>query len=215
MSEQPARKPDRVLVVDDDPAVAELVKEVVDRTGARARTCADGADALACLAREPANLVITDLVMPRGGGLEVLKAAKTANPEVLVIIMTGHGSLESAIAAIREGAYDYVRKPFKLGEMEVCVRNALERLRLVHENRVLLRQLEDTCQNLVARPATHLSEAMALRPALSSVSVERDMRAERFTRLEALAAWRKDGLLSESEFAQLKQELLDSGRSLL
>ena len=89
-----------------------------------------------------ATVVISDLQMPGIDGLGVLKAAKAANPSVAVIIVTGYASVESAVRAVRLGAYDYLTKPFTLGQMDVIVRRAAERQALEAENRQLARRME-------------------------------------------------------------------------
>jgi DNA-binding NtrC family response regulator len=95
------------------------------------------------LAHVPARyrLVITDLQLPGADGLDVLRAARDANPSCFVVIVTGYASLDSAIQAVRLGAYDYLTKPFSLGQLDVLLKRVQEHLTLEDENRRLLRQL--------------------------------------------------------------------------
>ena len=124
----------RVLVVDDDPGVGDLLHEVLTREGYRVRVSTGGGEAAQLAETETFDLVLADVRMPDCDGLEVLRAFRRADPETIVIMMTAFGTLESAIEAIREGAFDYISKPFNLEEVKLTLRRALERRRLVAEN---------------------------------------------------------------------------------
>lgn len=114
----------RVVIIDDDPAVRFTLKEVVDELGHRSEAFEDGQEALANL--EGADLVITDLIMPTVGGLEVLRRVKLAQPRLPVIMITAQGSERAAVEAMRAGAYDYLAKPFDVDELAAVVERALE-----------------------------------------------------------------------------------------
>ena len=141
---QTAHRPLKVLVVDDEPDVRELLSEYFTEIGYDVTTAPDGAQAVEDITANPTKygLVISDLQMPGVDGLGVLKAAKAANPSLAVIIVTGYASVDSAVRAVRMGAYDYLTKPFTLGQIEVIVRRAAERLALEAENRQLARRVE-------------------------------------------------------------------------
>ena len=128
-----------VLVVDDDTDVRELLVEFFRELNFTVASAADGRAAIAALEREPLRywLVMTDIIMPGVDGLAVLRAARTANPDLKVVIVTGYASLDTAIEAVRLGAADYLSKPFTLGQIEVMVRRLSERLNLEQENRKL------------------------------------------------------------------------------
>ena len=112
-----------VLVVDDEPEIRELLVEYFRDHGFETATAGDGRAAIAAIERDPARyrLIITDLQMPGADGLAVLRAARTANPSCYVVIITGYASLDSAIQAVRLGAYDYLTKPFSMGQIDVVV----------------------------------------------------------------------------------------------
>ncbi len=137
--EQPIDSSHEVLVVDDDTDVRELLVEFFRDLNFTVASAADGRAAIAALEREPGRywLVMTDIIMPGADGLAVLRAARTANPDVKVVIVTGYASLDTAIEAVRLGAADYLSKPFTLGQIEVMVRRLTERLNLEQENRKL------------------------------------------------------------------------------
>jgi two-component system response regulator PilR (NtrC family) len=132
-----------VLIVDDEPDVRELLTEYFRNKGWRVSSAADGRAAMAAIDRDPARygLVVTDLQLPHSDGLEVLRAARSANPSCMVVIITGYASLDSAIQAVRLGAYDYLTKPFSLGQIDVILQHLQDRMTLEAENRRLIRQL--------------------------------------------------------------------------
>ena len=133
-----------ILIVDDEKAVADLLKDCISDEKRSIDVCYDGLDGIDHIQNNFYDLIICDLVMPKVGGLDVLKYAKKANPDVLVIIITGYASLETAIMAVKEGAYDYIRKPCKLEEMRIAVDNAIDKIKLFRQNKELLKEIQDT-----------------------------------------------------------------------
>jgi DNA-binding NtrC family response regulator len=161
--------PAEVLVVDDDEAVRELILAYFLQRGLRVAGATDGRAAIAALERSHGRyeLVVTDLSLPGAGGLAVLQAARQANASCYVVIVTGYASLDSAIAAVRLGAYDYLTKPFALGQLDVILQRIADRRSLEQENRSLLHG-----------EGSHGSGACAGQATLTDV-------AERLARLEA------------------------------
>jgi len=130
-----------VLVVDDEQSMRELLGIMLRQVG-YAVTLADGGEAaVQALMTDDFDLVITDLRMRKVDGLAVLRAAKEHSPRTVVLVVTAFASTETAVEAMKLGAYDYVTKPFKLDELRLTIANALERKRLQEENRELKRQL--------------------------------------------------------------------------
>ena len=132
-----------VLVVDDEADVRELLVEYFRTKQFDVSSAADGRAAQAALLKEPARygLVLTDLQLPGVDGLGVLRTVKQANPSAYVVIVTGYASLDSAIQAVRLGAYDYLTKPFSLGQIDVVLQRIRDRVALEAENRRLSRQV--------------------------------------------------------------------------
>ena len=124
----------RVLVVDDEKVIREILSDFLTMEGFLVRTVEDGEAALEELSRRSYNLVISDLKMPRMGGLELLGKINDEGLNVLTVIMTGFGTVETAIEAMKKGAYDYILKPFKVEEVVHIVQRGLERQRLQTEN---------------------------------------------------------------------------------
>jgi DNA-binding NtrC family response regulator len=139
-----AAKAFEILVIDDEPEIRELLTEHLRTRGYRTATAGDGLAAVSLIQRSGSQfgLILTDLSLPGLDGLAVLKAARAASPSAQVVIITGYASLDSAIAAVRLGAYDYLTKPFSLGQIDVLLARVEDRLALEAENRALLRRID-------------------------------------------------------------------------
>lgn len=131
----------RIAVLDDEARMAEVIAMVLRRDGHEVEPFRDGAAALAALRERPFDLLLTDLRMPAPDGLAVLHDALAIDRELPVILITAHGSVSSAIEAIRHGAYDYVEKPFDNDALKALVQRALDWTRLSRENRYLRSEL--------------------------------------------------------------------------
>ena len=214
----------RSVIVDDDKTIGEILKELVSREHTSVDVFSDGFEAIQFVKRQPVDIVITDLIMPGIGGLEVLRQAKITNPDVIVIIITGHASLETAMEAVREGAYDYIKKPFKLEEMGIAFNNALERVQLVRENKQLLRALKDAHDQLgvikkeenksnqkdgpCPRKIGHLNFFSANLPSLAFLEGSKINERNFLEELKNISGLKKEGLLTEGEFKALKAHLI-------
>jgi len=131
----------RVLVVDDEPEMCETCRKILARLGHQLWLAESGAAGLERLRELPIDLAIIDLRLPDTDGIEVLRQAKKINPDTVVIMITAHGTVDTAIEAVREGAFDYLLKPFSMAELEVTTQRGLNHRRLVQENRELQGQL--------------------------------------------------------------------------
>ena len=123
----------RVLVVDDEENLRRVTQLKLQQAGYEAATAADGAQALELLARQPQDLIITDLQMPGMSGMELLRRVRDDYPEIIVIVVTAFGTIESAVEAIKLGAHDYIIKPVTAGTLRLIVSRALEHHRLREE----------------------------------------------------------------------------------
>ncbi len=147
----------RILVADDEADITMVLGDLLEEQGYVVDTAADGVEAWERSQQEPFDVIITDLKMPNMGGLDLLRKVREAGQRAVVIIMTGFATVETAIEALKVGAYDYVLKPFKVGELLLVVERAVEKLRLEDENLHLREQIT----------LLRLSEAVA-----SSLSVD-------------------------------------------
>ncbi|MGA8179643.1 MAG: response regulator, partial [Desulfobacterales bacterium] len=185
-------------------------------TGRSVDACYNGLDGIEYIQNNHYDLIIVDLVMPKVGGLDVLKYAKKENPDVLVVIITGHASLETAIIAVKEGAYDYIRKPCKLEEIRIVVDNAIEKIRLCRENKKLLKQIQDTYSELMLlkqekKPDKKISSInffSSHMPSLHYLYNNSSSPNSAVEKLQALSMLKENGSLTENEFKNFKKNLL-------
>jgi DNA-binding NtrC family response regulator len=133
---------EKILVIDDDPGVRQVLTESLSGMGYTVHSSESGEKALSTIREMGSDLLILDMVLPRMDGMEVLQEVHRHHPELSVIMITGYASVETAIKAMKMGAFDYVVKPFRMEEVELVVGKALERSRLRRENLYLRRQIE-------------------------------------------------------------------------
>ncbi len=171
----------KILIVDDDVDLRELLIEAVRNWDYVADVAKDGQEALLKLRMEKYDLVVCDLMMPGMDGLTLLTKIKELDKDILVIIITGYATIETAVKAIEAGAYDYIAKPFRLDELMIVIKNACERLRLTFQNKALLGELRDAYSEIamlkdkmggnVAAPSTDSAQAPSAEPALEKAEV--------------------------------------------
>ena len=134
----------KILIVDDEPRMCDSLKILLGSQGYETQTGYSGKEAIECLVRDNFDLVLLDIVMPDMTGHQIMDYINSQNPETLVIVMTGHASVDSAVESLRRGAYDYLRKPFDFEQLEKRVKNALNQNRLKKENELINVKLELT-----------------------------------------------------------------------
>jgi DNA-binding NtrC family response regulator len=120
----------QVLVVDDEPHYRELLTERLQRKGWTALTAGDGREALAAVEGRPVDVALVDIMMPGMDGLELLRRLKEADPFIQAIVLTGHANIDTAIQAMKLGAFDYLSKPYKLSELDIVIERAMDKRRL-------------------------------------------------------------------------------------
>lgn len=136
-------QPPNILIVDDEEHIRKIMSIMLGKHGYHCRTAASGEEALALIASENFDAVFTDMKMPGLDGLELLARLKESQPELVVVVVTAFASMDTAIQALKAGAYDYVAKPFKEDEIVLILEKALERGRLLDENRLLKKQIRE------------------------------------------------------------------------
>jgi two-component system, NtrC family, nitrogen regulation response regulator NtrX len=129
-----------ILVIDDEPGIRSTVKDILEDEGYRVLVAEDGPIGLEILQRESVDLVLLDVWLPRMGGIDVLKAIKTAYLGIEVIIVSGHASIDLAVSAVKLGAFDFIEKPLSIDRLSTAVRNALSLVKLRAENARLKRK---------------------------------------------------------------------------
>lgn len=133
----------KILVVDDERSMREFLIIMLQKDGHDVTSASNGKEAVDIIGQQTFDIVITDLKMPQLDGIEVLKIVKESAPETVVIMITAYASAETAVDAMKQGAYDYVTKPFKIEEVKLIVRNALEKRKLREENLILRRKIQE------------------------------------------------------------------------
>ncbi len=149
------RKDARILIIDDEDYMREIIRQALENSGFEVDEAMDGKSAMAMLRQYPYNVIVTDVRLPGMTGDKILEEALALFPETIVIVMTGFGNIQSAVDAMRKGAYDYLPKPFQLDELVVRVEKGLEEQQLKNENRMLRCELQDkySFPNLVGNSA--------------------------------------------------------------
>jgi YesN/AraC family two-component response regulator len=207
----------RILIVDDDKVVADVLRDLISENGERTvDVCYDGLSAIETIQENLYDLLVVDLIMPRVGGLDLLKYAKKVNPDTIVVIITGYASLETAIMAIKEGAYDYIRKPCNLEEIRIVVKNAIERITLHRENKDLVKKLQDAYHELMVLKEKKPEDTEAGNINLFSPNVPSlhylynpDYPPDNYVeKLQALSSLKENGVLTDSEFKAFKKHLV-------
>jgi len=205
-----------ILIVDDEKDVADILKDCISGKERSIDVCYDGLDGIDHIQKNFYDLIIVDLVMPKVGGLDVLKYAKKANPDVLVIIITGYASVETAIMAVKEGAYDYIRKPCKLEEIKISVDNAIDKIKMFRENRELLKEIKEAYHELMllkkekkaTKKISSINFFSSNMPSLHHLYSNNSFPNNTIDKLQALSSLKETGSLTESEFKTFKQNLL-------
>ena len=238
MNERPLMKDEKIntLIVDDDKMLCKMLGDMLSKDAQLDIISAhDGLDATKKIKEKKFDLILTDLMMPGADGMAVLKAAKEADEHVHVIIITGFASLETAMEAVRKGAYDYITKPFKLEEIKLAVLNACEKIRLLRQNEFLIDSLKQAHEELEA-----LQESRdALNVKVATINGAMEERQERLAEnivnlqtmpsglppsyylrrrrndkgyvlveIEKLGKLRAEGILTEEEFQTCKNKFL-------
>ena len=217
-----------ILIVDDDKKLLAVLTSILSEEKHNVMTCSNGLEAIDKCRNKAFDLIISDLMMPGASGLEVLKESRKIYPETLVVLVTGYASIETAIQAIREGAYDYITKPFKLEEIKIVVHNAGEKIRLINENKRLLQKLQAAYTELHMMKKTMNAECQKHHPEKGEANINakddapfiagsmlplyyseshKDDASPILSDLERISALKAEGFLSDEEFSLCKLKL--------
>ncbi len=134
----------KILIVEDEKSMREVLRILLEGEGHEVATASDGLEGISCIEKDIFDLVITDMKMPKADGFEVLKRIKEISPDTIVVMITAFGNIETAIEAMKLGAYDYINKPFNIEDIRLRVRKAIEKKREREELEVLREKVEIT-----------------------------------------------------------------------
>ena len=178
----------KILIIDDEAGQRRIIVDILKDAGYQVDSAENGLQALKKMEKESFPLVLTDLKMPEMDGQDLLVAIKKMAPQTQVVLMTAFGSIPSAVQAIREGAYDYLTKPFEKGNLLLTIRRAAEKVRLVSENRSLRAELQDRYRyhNLIGRSPS-MSKLFSLIERIKDIDATVLIRGESGTGKEMVA----------------------------
>ncbi|MBK8426679.1 MAG: sigma-54-dependent Fis family transcriptional regulator [Lewinellaceae bacterium] len=206
----------KILIVDDEVPIRRTLRDILEFEGYEIEEAADGLECIAKVQKEKFDVIITDIKMPKMDGIEALERLQILSPETPVIMVSGHGTIDTAVEAVKKGAFDFISKPPDLNRMLITVRNALERSELVNTTHVLRKQVKaGKGVNMIGESAPILEIKKMLEkvaPTESRVLIT----GQNGTGKELVARWiheksnRADGPMVEVNCAAIPAELIES-----
>ena len=203
----------RLLIVEDEKILRENLQAMFSEHGYQADVAPNGAEAIRMLDREGYDLVITDMKMPEADGLEVLRKAQQTDENTLVVVMTAYGSVESAVQAMRFGAYDYIQKPFDLDELEMKVMRAFDHQRETRQLVVLKASEEGadiTCESDEMKQVLAIVQKVSRSKATVLITGETGTGKEKVAEAIHRGSWRAEHNLIKVNCAAIPEELIES-----
>src|ERR1700704_489198 len=203
-----------ILIIDDEKSIRKTLTEILSYEGYKIDEASDGEDGLKKFKEKNYDLVLCDIKMPKLDGIEFLEKAREVNDEIPIIIISGHGNIETAVEAVKKGAYDYISKPPDLNRMLITLRNAMDKTSLVAETKVLKRKVSKV-QEIVgsSTPIQKIKETIEkVAPTEARILVT----GENGVGKELVARWvheksnRASGALVEVNCAAIPSELIES-----
>lgn len=203
-----------ILIIDDEKAIRKTLSEILGYEGFKIDEAADGEEGLKKFLSATYDVVLCDIKMPKLDGIEFLGKATESNPDVPIIMISGHGNIETAVEAVKKGAYDYIAKPPDLNRLLVTIRNAIERNSLVKETKTLKRRVSKVQEMIGTSEAMNKIKATIEKVAPTDARVM--ITGDNGSGKELVARWiheksnRVDGPLVEVNCAAIPGELIES-----
>ncbi len=206
----------KILIVDDETPIRRTLRDILEFEGYEVDEAVDGLDCVAKVQKEKYDVIITDIKMPRMDGIEALERLQILSPETPVIMVSGHGTIDTAVEAVKKGAFDFISKPPDLNRMLITVRNALERSELVNTTQVLRKQVKaGKGVNMIGESAPIL-EIKRLLDRVAPTESRVLITGPNGSGKELVARWiheksnRADGTIVEVNCAAIPAELIES-----
>jgi two-component system, NtrC family, nitrogen regulation response regulator NtrX len=203
-----------ILIIDDEKAIRKTLSEILSYEGYKLDEAGDGEEGFRKLKEKEFDVILCDIKMPKMDGIEFLEKAKEANPDIPIIMISGHGTIETAVEAVKKGAYDYISKPPDLNRLLITIRNAMDKTSLVAETKVLKRRVSKV-QDMIGESAPILRiretiEKVAPTDARILVTGENGVGKELVARWVHEKSNRSSGPLIEVNCAAIPGELIES-----
>ncbi len=204
----------RILIVDDEKSIRKTLREILEYENFKVEEAGDGNEGLALIRKEKFDIVLCDIKMPKMDGMEVLDKVLEEQADVPMIMISGHGNIETAVEAVKKGAFDFIQKPLDLNRLLVTIRNAMDKSHLVKETRVLKKKINKTFDMIGASEAIAHIKEMIERVAPSEARVL--ITGENGTGKELVARWihemspRNAAPMVEVNCAAIPSELIES-----
>jgi two-component system nitrogen regulation response regulator NtrX len=203
-----------ILIIDDEKSIRKTLSEILSYEGYKVDEAADGAEGFKMFREKQYDAILCDIKMPKMDGLEFLEKAKETNPDVPIIMVSGHGNIDTAVDAVKKGAYDYISKPPDLNRLLITLRNAMDKSTLVTETKTLRRKVNKTQEMIgVSAPILKIKETIEkVAPTDARVLVT----GENGVGKELVARWlhersnRASGPIVEVNCAAIPSELIES-----
>ncbi len=203
-----------ILIIDDEKSIRKTLREILEYENYKVEEAGDGSEGLNMLKANSYEVVLLDIKMPKMDGMEALEKIRILYPDLPVIMVSGHGTLETAVEAVRKGAYDYVAKPMDLNRLLITVRNALDKTNLITEAKVLKRKVSKTRVIIGKSPSIKKINDKIEKVAPTDARVL--ITGENGTGKELVARWiheksnRHEGPIVEVNCAAIPSELIES-----
>ncbi|MEW6468990.1 MAG: sigma-54 dependent transcriptional regulator [Bacteroidota bacterium] len=204
----------RILIIDDEKSIRKTLREILEYENFKVDEAADGAEGLSMLGKDAYDIVLCDIKMPKVDGMEVLDKVMESAHDMPIIMISGHGNIETAVEAVKKGAYDFIAKPLDLNRLLVTIRNAMDKSKLVTETKVLKKKVNKTFDMIGESKAIMQIREMIDRVAPTEARVL--ITGENGTGKELVARWihekspRSAAPLIEVNCAAIPSELIES-----
>jgi DNA-binding NtrC family response regulator len=203
-----------ILIIDDEKSIRKTLSEILSYEGYKVEEAADGAEGFKMFKDKQYDAVLCDIKMPKMDGLEFLEKAKETNPDVPIVMVSGHGNIDTAVEAVKKGAYDYISKPPDLNRLLITLRNAMDKSTLVTETKTLRRKVNRTQEMIgISAPILKIKETIEkVAPTDARVLIT----GENGVGKELVARWlhersnRAAGPIVEVNCAAIPSELIES-----
>ena len=204
----------KILVIDDERSIRNTLKEILEYEGHSVHDAADGAEGISKVSGNKYDIILCDIKMPKMDGIEVMEKILELSPDTPVVMISGHGNIETAVEAIKKGAFDFISKPLDLNRVLITIRNAMDRSSLVIETKSLKRKISKTNEMIGESPAINKIKEMIERVAPTDARVL--ITGDNGTGKELVARWlheksnRSNLQLIEVNCAAIPSELIES-----